>query len=203
MAKYTIRLEGDGGEFVAGEVSREIYDYFQENEIDIAEYAEDSSNPFDVPEEYQPFEPGGWFDCSNIVHVTTCDDGANVVVEDEDGEVIYEACVSSDDDNGHGYVDDYKGVNFSIYDPDGKWNEKAVFTAMRYEDGVFFEGEIEIDEPFDPKNLGLEYCNYNERNMVTKVLYYKSEDEDPIVVEGDFVGTDVNDIRFEFKLLEC
>lgn len=108
-----------------------------------------------------------------------------LTVQDEDHKTVYGgwACTEWHHIHDNWSEDDNGVASFSIYDPDDKWDEKCVYTCQRDEEGVFFSGEIELDEPFDPKRLCLMTVNLNELEMVSKVVYYPQLDN-----EGDPVG---------------
>ena len=84
---YKVELGAYGGEVYAGRVSREIYKYFKDNNIDLDEYASDWDNELGVPDHMQPFPPGSAYECDGLVHASgaTMDDGNYITVYDENG----------------------------------------------------------------------------------------------------------------------
>ena len=171
MPKYKIEIKGDGGEFVAGFVSQESYDYFQENDLDINDYAEDRDNELEVPEESQPFDPGYWSDCDNISHKYGCEvfDESRVIVENEDGEEVFEASVT---DGAVFCQQDDDEVQVDIDDPCDELMGKPVYSCRTVERGLFFQGTLEIEEPFNPDHLYLKYGRFDDDwELITKVLY--------------------------------
>lgn len=216
MPKYTIEIKGNGGEYIAGEVKPEFLEALEENSISINDYAE--GDPDDerfecIPEEIRPFDPGGWFNINPyIVWRNLCDiDRMELHIYGEDFETIYYA-VDQHGDNLHQHdnwtLDEQGEVSFSIYDPGSKWEGKCVYSCQRDEYGVFFSGEFELDEPFDPKKLCLMTVNLNELDMISKVVYYLQLDVDgnpvgegiEIQDEGDH-ETDINGATHELMLL--
>jgi hypothetical protein len=67
---YTVEIYGYGGECYMGKVPRKCYEYFKRNNIEIDEYASSWDDDVQVPEEYQPFEPGSPYECDDICHVS-------------------------------------------------------------------------------------------------------------------------------------
>ena len=182
MAVYRIEIKGDGGEFIAGEVMKEFFDALEENGISIEDYAEgdEDDKQFEcIPEEIRPFDPGGWYNINSIVHRNLCDsDRMELEVTDEDSETVYEGGEFRDNKHMTENDDDDEDI-FSIYDPDRKYEGKCFYTCQRDENGVFFSGEIELDEPFDPEKLCLLTVRLNELDFISRVLYYpQGLDED-------------------------
>jgi hypothetical protein len=218
MPKYTITIRGEGGEFIAGEVNKEFFDALNDNDISIEDYAEGDSDDeqFEcIPEEIRPFDPGDWSNLSPyIVWRNLCDtESMELEVDDENFKTVY-----SDSDEvlymtEHEYdVDENGVVNFSIYDPSDPYDNyrgKYFYSCQRHEDGVFFSGTIELDEPFDPNKLCLITVNLNESEMVSKVIYYPqgpNEDGYPVGegIEIKDVGdheTEINGATHELRML--
>ncbi len=164
--KYRIELSGRGGEIAIGTVKREVYDYFQENDIDIEEYASDWDNEQDVPEEFQPFEPGSWYDCDDLTH--NCGpalDDCYITVTDENENVIHDAVTAST------FIDlgmEYEGEE--IY-PQETLNEGDVyFIGQSIEKGLFLVYEVET-ESFDPTKLSLVTTDCDGWELVTGAKY--------------------------------
>jgi hypothetical protein len=215
MPTYTIEIKGDGGEFIAGEVKKEFLDALEENDISIEDYADGDSDDeqFEcIPEEIRPFDPGCWFDIHPyITHMNQCDIARmELSVTNEDCETVYDGGPYSGSEHIHDNWSEHDNgvVSFSIYDPDNEYLDKCIYTCQRDEDGVFFSGEIELDEPFDPKKLCLMTINLNELDMITKVVYYPQLDEDGdpvgdyIEIENEAEGeTDVNGATHELRML--
>jgi hypothetical protein len=152
---YTISLGGFGGEIVVGRVDRVKYDYFKENDIDIEEYAGDWDNEREVPDEMMLFEPGSWHDCDNVAHESgvEMDAGCDVTVNDEDGNEVWGHNLGIDD-----LVDDGIDVSDSFnFDSSAEDAGTCIYVGQSTEKGTFFDGEIKLTAPFDPKKLSFEY----------------------------------------------
>ena len=90
---YKISLWGYGGEKVMGTVDRKIYDYFKSRRLDLSDYAWDSdyAEEHNIPEEFQPFPPGSWYEGDNLAHACGVNrDAGTIQIEDETGETVYE-----------------------------------------------------------------------------------------------------------------
>lgn len=165
----TVTLCGYGGEIVMGEVDRKVYDYFEENNVDLEEFASDWDNELDVPEEFQPFAPGEWHNCDGIAHEYGADlDGSSwVIVTNKAGDTIWESCLDRGDLTKAGVtVDCNWETTFDGY-PDGT----VVFTGYSGEKGSFFDADIELTEPFDPENLAITYSDVNGWQLCNGVSY--------------------------------
>jgi hypothetical protein len=164
--KYRIELAGRGGEIAIGTVKREVYDYFDENGIDIEEYAGDWDNEQGVPEEFQPFEPGSWYDCDDLCH--NCGpalDDCYITVTDENDNVIHDA-VSAGEMMELGM--DYNSEE--IY-PEHSMNDGDVyFIGQSIEKGLFQVYEFEA-ESFDPTKLLLQVEDCDGWELVTGASY--------------------------------
>jgi hypothetical protein len=152
---YTILLSGFGGEIVAGRVDRAKYDYLKDNNIDIEEYASDWDNEKEVPDDMMLFEPGNWHDCDDAAHESgvEMDAGCEVTVLNENDKEVWTHNLLIDDLVNDGCtVTDSSNFNSS--------DEKAgtcIYVGQSTEKGTFFEGEIKLTEPFDPKKLSFDY----------------------------------------------
>ena len=172
--KYRIEISGYGGEVVLGTVKREIYDYFVENDVDVEEYAGDWDNEQEVPEEFQPFEPGSWYDCDDLCH--NCGPSADdcyVTVFDGNDEVIHDALaldaildLGAEQDSGT-----------EIYPQETLNNGDIYFIGQSIEKGLFLVYEVE-DETFDPSKLVFSTTDCDGWELVTSVSYNGVELED-------------------------
>jgi hypothetical protein len=164
--KYRIELAGRGGEIAIGKVKREIYDYFQENEIDIEEYASDWDNEQNVPEEFQPFEPGAWYDCDSIAH--NCGpalEDCYITVKDENDIVIHDyASAVEMMDLGTEYHSEENYPQETLNDGD------VYFVGQSIEKGLFQVYEFEA-ESFDPTKLLLQVEDCDGWELVTGLAY--------------------------------
>lgn len=165
--KYRIEISGRGGEIVIGNVKREVYDYFDENEVDIEEYANDWDNEQDVPEEFQPFEPGSWYDCDDLTHSCGPELGdAYVTVMDENDTVIYDALTTD------AFFDLGADMeqNEEIYPQETLEDGEAYFIGQSIEKGLFQVYEVEA-ETFDPAKLIFVTTDCDGWELITGVKY--------------------------------
>ncbi len=170
-----IMLSGYGGEIFAGKVDRKAYDYFCENKIDIYEYA--CGTIEDVPEEFQPFEPGIPYDCDNLFHCygVELSKECNITVSDASGKPVFNSSLDEGELGDKGIeveetVEDYY-VSGMIE------SDEVAFFGQHIEKGVFFDEIATITPPFNPSKLKIIYSDYEGVNLVQKVLYDGKEVE--------------------------
>lgn len=172
--KYRIEIGGRGGEIVIGSVKKEAYEFFQENEIDIEEYAYDWDNELDVPEMYQPFVPGEWHDCDNIGHsYGPSADDCYISVLDSDNNTLYDALTINQ------FMDlgaEQECVE-EIYPQETLKPNDVYFIGQSFEKGHFYTGEFEA-EAFDPNRLTFFVTDVDGWELVTGVTYDGEEIED-------------------------
>lgn len=169
--KYRIELGGRGGEIVIGTIKRETYDYFEENEIDIEEYAGDwgylEDNDIEIPEDVRPFEPGDWYDCDNLAH--SCGpqvDDCYITVMTDDNTVLY------DDLTLGAFIDlgTEQDSAEEIYPGETLNDGEVYFIGQSFEKGLFQVYEVEA-ESFDPAKLTLITSDYDGWELVTGARY--------------------------------
>ena len=167
---YTLYIGGYGGEAYAGRVDRAVYDYFKEKKIDIEEYAVDWDDNFsDVPRELQPFSPGSPYDCDNLFHASGAELSSlnEIQVTDENGKDHWTCAAGLNELEDAGVtVNQFDGFDFE----DLADNEVA-FWGGQGEKGGFFEGSIELTQPFDPKKLTINYENCDGWWLINCVEY--------------------------------
>ena len=154
---YRIELGAYGGEVYAGRVDRKVYDYFKSRSIDLDEYNGDWDNELEIPDDMQPFPPGSPYECDDIVHASgaTLDDGNYITVYDENGEEVWEHSLDLNAlDDSKIPVNEWESFNLNeIADGD------VIFWGAQGEKGLCYGGEINLDAPFDPKKLCLNFTN--------------------------------------------
>jgi hypothetical protein len=168
---YTIQLWGYGGEYVMGTVSREIYDYFKRRRLNLNDFAWDSdyADEHEIPEEMWPFTPGSWYDCDDMGHTNGVDRNSGTMqVCDDKGTVVYEISLEDIDGCGDGSPEIGGGDEVWI---DSKDPGTVVFIGVSNEKGTFFEGEIELTEPFDSSKLMITYDEIDGNEIVSMVSY--------------------------------
>jgi hypothetical protein len=168
---YKISLWGYGGEKVMGTVEREAWDYCMDNQVDLSDISwnNDAADDMELDADRLPFLPGSWYECDNLAHVNGVNKTAGTLqIEDEHGETVVEASLDSfdgcSDDSIEWECDNEVWVGQS---PEGT----VVFIGTSNEKGTFFEGEIELTEPFDITKLTLQYDDIDGEELVNAVTY--------------------------------
>jgi hypothetical protein len=173
---YKVSMWGYGGERVMGTTTQEVWDYCNNNQVDLSDIAwnSDAAEEMDLDENLLPFPPGSWYECDNMGHVNGASrDSGTIQIEDENSKTIFEK--SLDDCNGG---DDSPGLccDDEVWIGSRKKGE-IVFVGSSNEKGTFFEGEIELTAPFDITKLELHYDEFDGEDIVTG-LTYDGEDID-------------------------
>lgn len=192
---YRVMLSGYGGEIVLGSVPREQYEYFRDNEIDIEEYAWDSDNEQEVPEEMQPFTPGEWHSCDDVAHESGCElsEYNYITVTDENGKEHWQCKLGYSELTDAGVEVDETEESLCS---DRSDRENTVgFIGQSVEKGCFFEGELNLTAPFDPAKLAINYSDIEGWSLITGVTY---DGED---IEG-YDGYDTRGKSSEFKFYD-
>jgi hypothetical protein len=172
---YKISLWGYGGEYVMGTVDRAIYDYFKSRRLSVSDYAWDSDNEFEVPDEMQPFPPGSWYECDDMCHVSGVDRNSGTLqVNNENGDEVYTIPLENIDGCSDGSPEISCGEEVWI---DAKDPGTVVFIGVSSEKGTFFEGDIELDAPFDSSKLTITYDEIDGNEIVSLVEYDGEEIE--------------------------
>lgn len=192
---YRVMLSGYGGEIVLGSVPRWQYKYFRDNDIDLDEYAWDSDNESEVPEDMQPFAPGEWHSCDDIAHESGVElsEYCYITVTDEHGNEHWQSNL------GHGTLTD-AGIEVDeiaefLCSDRGDREDTVGFIGQSTEKGVFFEGDLELTAPFDPAKLKISYVDV-EGWCLTAGVEYDGDD-----IEGHD-GYDTRGKGSEFKFYD-
>lgn len=168
---YSISMWGYGGEYVMGTVDRKIYDYFRQRRLSLSDFAWDSdyAEINDIPEDMWPFPPGSWYECDNISHVCGVDRSAGTLqICDQQGNVVYEKSLEDCD----GYSDD--SPELAVGEEawiDSQTPGTVVFIGVSSEKGTFFEGEINLTQPFDVTKLEVCYDEFDGNEIASSVSY--------------------------------
>jgi hypothetical protein len=167
---YQIYIGGYGGEAYAGKVDRATYDYFKQKRIDIEQYATDWGDLFgDVPRELQPYSPGSPYDCDGLFHASGAElsNLNEIVVNDEHGNEHWTCAAGLNELEDAGVtVNEHGGCDF-----DDLPEDTVVHWGGQGEKGTFFDGEIELTQPFDPKKLTVNYENCDGWWIINYVEY--------------------------------
>lgn len=164
-----ILIQGYGGETYAGTVDRKIYDYFASRKIDIDEYASDWDNELEVPDDMQPFPPGSAYECDNLWHASGAElsNMNRITVDDVNGTTIWETNCGFNQLEEAGVV----VTESSNSEIDSLPNGTVVYWGGQGEKGCFFDAEVLINTPFDPKKLEICYELCDDWCIITNVYY--------------------------------
>jgi hypothetical protein len=162
---------GYGGEYIMGTVDRKIYDYFRHRRLNISDFAWDSdyAEENNIPEEMWPFTPGSYYDCDDMGHVHGVDRNAGTLqIDDESGETIWQK--ELEDITGGNEDEPEWGGGEEVWIT-SKPAGTVVFLGVSNEKGTFFEGEIELKQPFDITKLTLSYDEFDGNDIISGVEY--------------------------------
>lgn len=168
---YTIDLYGWGGELVIGTVKPEIYEYFNENELDIEEYCHDwdYADENEIPAEMQPFEPGAWHECDNICHESgiALGSASYIRVLDQDDKEVFTCELDDEYLEQSGIQTEETEEVYANEQPKGT----VVFIGQNVEKGQFDGYSLPLTAPFDPSLLVIHYGDYEGWPLVSSVTY--------------------------------
>lgn len=181
---YRVTLTGYGGEVVMGRVSQETVDYFEDNAINIDEYAFswDSEDNFGVPEEHQFIESGSFHECDDIAHENGVEfsEFCNITVYDENDQPVWSSPLSYDSLEQQGIQIDGDDIYYNEHIKEGE----AAFFAQSTEKGLFFGAALDLTMPFDPAKLSIDTIDVQGWTLATGVSYndeaLDSEDYDTV-----------------------
>ena len=167
-----VMIQGYGGESYAGTVDRKIYEYFKEHKIDLDEFANDWDDEHFkwVPDEMRPFSQGQQYECDNKWHASGAElDGLNTItVSGPDGDIWEHNMDYSELEEAGVTVEEYGGCDLDDDDiPEGY----VIYNGAQGEKGCFFDGELLLRAPFDPKKLKISYENCGGWYIVNYVEY--------------------------------
>jgi len=175
--KYDIHLQGYGGEFVLGSITKEQYEFWKDRE-DLEEFAYDWDGEMDIPDSMKIFDPGAWHDCDNLEHTNGCEfsDLCSVVVQDQEGNEVWSSplSVSALENRGVGVDGMLRKEYYIEYDT----TEDYFFAGQNFEKGLFQTYEIEIYGDFDPARINFSTNDVNGWEFVDGVSYESIELDD-------------------------
>ena len=169
---YKISMWGYGGEKVMGTVDREVWDYCMENQVNLSDIAwgdEDTVEEMGLDIDMLPFHPGQWYECDSMAHTNGVSRNAGTLqIEDENGNIVFEKrledCDGGSEDSPVWSCQDEAWIGSK---PAGT----VVFIGTSNEKGTFFEGEIELKQPFNIELLELHYDEIDGEELVNSVVY--------------------------------
>lgn len=170
---YKIQMWGYGGEKVMGRVARECWDYCMENQVNLVDIAwsdeETVTEDMGLDISKLPFDPGQWYECDGLAHVNGVSRNAgSFQIEDENGNTVIEK--QFDDCDGCGDDSPQWECRDEVWVGMCKEGE-VVFIGSSNEKGTFFEGDIELKQPFDITKLTLVYDEVDGEEIISTVLY--------------------------------
>lgn len=128
--KYTIEVNGKGGEAFIHKLTEEQYEKLQDGGV------EDDLMEKDQIDEVLGID---FLDTDEILMgIYQGGENIQIIVKDESGEVVWE----SDDD-----------FDFEEYEDEYQFNDTTYFSAEDYQKGNFFNYTLETDEDFNPDML--------------------------------------------------
>ena len=170
--KYKISMWGYGGEKVMGTVSREVWDYCMDNQVDLSELAwgdeETAQDEMGLDLDMLPFPPGSWYECDGMAHVNGVARNAGTLqITDENDETVFEKSLEDLDGGSESpewSIGDEVWIN--MRDPG-----EIVFVGNSNEKGTFFEADIELRAPFDITKLTLHYDEVDGEEIISMATY--------------------------------
>lgn len=190
---YRVSMWGYGGEKVMGTTTQEVWDYCNDNQVDLSDIAwnYDACEEMGLDEDLLPFPPGAWYECDSMGHISGVSrDAGTIQIENENGETVYEHELGSFD---------YDEPCPDLCCDDEVWigsrkKGEIVFVGSSNEKGTFFEGDIELTAPFDITKLELHYDEFDGEEIVTSVTY-DGEEIDNNGGSTDGKSSDFNMVR--------
>jgi hypothetical protein len=190
---YKISMWGYGGERVMGTVDKAIWDYCNDNQVDLQEIAwgdEDTVEEMGLDVDMMPFPPGSWYECDDIGHTNGVSRNAGTLqIDDENGNTIFEK--SLDDITGGGCDGEPDWCCNDEVWAGSKPKGTVVFIGVSNEKGTFFEADLELRAPFDIEKLELHYEEFDGEEIVTGIVY-DGEDIDNWGGSTDGKSSDMN-----------
>jgi hypothetical protein len=123
----------------------------------------------DVPRELQPYSPGSPYDCDNLFHASGAElsNLNEIQVNDEHGNEHWCCAAGLNELEDAGVdVNEWGGCDF-----DDLPEDTVVHWGGQGEKGTFFDGEIGLTQPFDPKKLTVNYENCDGWWIINSVEY--------------------------------
>jgi hypothetical protein len=190
---YKISMWGYGGERVMGTVEKSVWDYCNDNQVDLSEIAwgdEDTVEEMGLDVDMMPFTPGSWYECDDMGHINGVSRNAGTLqIEDENGNTVFEK--SLDDITGGGCDGEPDWCCNDEVWAGSKPEGTVVFIGVSNEKGTFFEADLELRAPFDITKLELHYDEFDGEDIVTGVVY-DGEDIDNWGGSTDGKSSDMN-----------
>lgn len=167
----TITLSGYGGEIVMGKIDAKTARFWDKRD-DLTEYANkwEDEDFSDIPPEFDFIEGNMWFELDNLAHSCGVEMsiGCWLTVKDElTGETLLEIELDPDTLGNAGI----EASEFEDVSVDDRKPDEGVFVGQNCEKGLFFETEVEITRPFDPRLLSFNYSTYDGWRIFDSLTY--------------------------------
>lgn len=174
--KFSVLIQGYGGECYIGSVAREDYEFFKAKQIDLDQYANcwDDIMFKDVPQEHRIFSPGSPYDCDNLAHASgaTMDEASYITVLDEENNTVWESNLDIEYLKKQGVQVELTGDDYNF---ENAKSGQVIFWGGQGEKGCFFDAEILLAEAFDPSKLVISYTNADGWLLSSGVTYAGEE----------------------------
>jgi len=175
---YRLSLWGYGGEIAVAKINKEQYEYWTDkDEADLIEHAtswldEEEENP--VPESARIVNDGAWYETEgHLDNMSGCEfsDHNHITILDENNEEVW------DKNLGYGLEDE--GVTIDSDEIMARNHDEVnyAFCFQSTEKGTFFDGDIYLKQPFDPKKLLITTIDFEGWELVAGVQYDGEEIE--------------------------
>ena len=172
-----MRISGSGVETFSGMVDIATYLYFQENNVDLEEYYNDTEmgdNDLEIPDEHH-FGANGLTEVDDIWHVNGAyliEDNKIEILNDSD-EVIWSCSCDPEDLEG----EDVTLIATSNYDDivDELAPNQAMTIGRFFQKGTIFDTSLNNIDEFDPSDLTIYYFEDESGWIITSIEYAGDE----------------------------
>lgn len=166
---YKLKLQGFGGTVVMGKIDPKIYKYFRNHIVDVADFSCEKQNTQQVPEEFWPFDPGRWSDCSEIALESgvEMDEACFITVEDTNNTVVWTSSLDPAVLEELGCDIECSGDTYASDLPTGN----VVFYGQEFSEGVFVNADLNLDAPFDATKLKITYADIEGWSVCSSIEY--------------------------------
>lgn len=169
---YRLSLWGYGGEIAIGSLTKEQYEFWKDkDEADLINHCtdyEDEDSGIDIPEEAKFCTDGAWYETeTHLDNMSGCEfsDHNHITILDENDEEVWNKNL------GYGLEDE--GVTIDSDEIMARDHDKVnyAFCFQSTEKGTFFDGDIYLKQPFDPKKLLITTIDFEGWELVAGVQY--------------------------------
>ena len=164
--KYTIQFVGIGGEYVVGNIPRELFDYFRENGLSVNSFAYDSDyfDDNEIPEEVLGnIGCGEWHEIDNLFHEYGMESGNFILCDESDDELL-----NIEIDDIGDYDIDGDNEEFFLRDID---DGATVFFGQQWDKGLLYSAEFVATEEFDTADLTVFSYDIEGVNLYKHVMF--------------------------------